>query len=65
MIRRCGQADIPREVSGRRDDHQCTVTTKQMSARLITDALTMQLNVVKAITESSAVSLGFFFTKTK
>ena len=40
-----------------------TVTTKQMSARLITDALTMQLNVVKAITESSAVSLVFFLQK--
>ena len=33
--------------------------TKQTSAPLATDALTMQLNVVKAITECSAVSLGF------
>ena len=39
--------------------HQCAVTTKQTSAPLVTDALTMQLDVVKAITESSAVSLGF------
>ena len=42
--------------------HQCTVMTKQTSAFLVSDALTMQLNVVKAITESSAVSL---LTKTK
>ena len=34
--------------------------TKQMSALLVTDALKMQLNVVKAITESSAVSLSFW-----
>ena len=37
-----------------------SVTTKQTSTPLVTDALTMQLNVVKAITESSAVSLGFW-----
>ena len=37
---------------------------KKTSAPLVTDALTMQLNVVKAITESIAVSLGFF-SKTK
>ena len=35
-------------------------TTKQTSVPLVTDALTMQLNVVKAITESSAVSLCFW-----
>ena len=37
-----------------------TFTTKQTSAALVTDALRMHLNVVKAITESSAVSLGFW-----
>ena len=41
--------------------HQYTVMTKQTSAPLVTDALTMQLNVVKAVTESSAGSLLFYF----
>ena len=40
--------------------HQCIVMTKQKSPLLVTDALTMHLNVVKAITESSAVSLSFW-----